>query len=376
MDNLSQTDVILSKYRFIPHNFRCDAWWNLWSSGSYGSLDSQNKMALLSMCRRRLCRILTSIERNTIAIEPQSFAAGITAICLAYGWDWLGVIGPLIHGESKSQATRSSSDHVGLLRTLSTIDTQKSKLGVCLVLEVLAKLMVGENSSWEFPKVGVRLILEMRLILETRRYVKLCASFQSHWWIQTGVTVWKFSVWVKIGDFLSPVTSKFDRWPWKTIGHISATSSFVLHFIAIYQFKMELQSGNAKFGSKSAIFLPSVTLKFDGWPWKTIGHLFHATSSFVYHFIAFCEIKMKLQSGNTQFGSKSAIFCPMTLKFDRWPWKIIGLLFYSTSSLMHHFIGICEFKMELHSGNAQFGSKLAIFCPAWPWNLTDDLDKQ
>ena len=36
MDNLSQTDVILWKYRFIPHNFRRDAWWNLWSSGSYG----------------------------------------------------------------------------------------------------------------------------------------------------------------------------------------------------------------------------------------------------------------------------------------------------------------------------------------------------
>ena len=60
---------------------------------------------------------------------------------------------------------------MGLLRTLSTIDTQKSKLGVRLVLEVLAKLMVGENSSWEFPKVGVRLIIEVRLILETRRYM-------------------------------------------------------------------------------------------------------------------------------------------------------------------------------------------------------------
>ena len=35
MDNLSQTDVILSKCCFIPHNFRRDAWWNLWSSGSY-----------------------------------------------------------------------------------------------------------------------------------------------------------------------------------------------------------------------------------------------------------------------------------------------------------------------------------------------------
>ena len=78
-------------------------------------------------------------------------------------------MGPLIYGESKSQATRSSSDHVGLLRTLSTIHTQESKLRVCLVLEVLVKLMVGENLSWEFPKVGVCLILEVQLILETRR---------------------------------------------------------------------------------------------------------------------------------------------------------------------------------------------------------------
>ena len=60
---------------------------------------------------------------------------------------------------------------MGLLHTLSTIDTQESKLGMRLVLEVLAKLMVGENSSWEFPKVGVRLILEMCLILETGRYI-------------------------------------------------------------------------------------------------------------------------------------------------------------------------------------------------------------
>ena len=65
---------------------------------------------------------------------------------------------------------------MGLLRTLSTIDTQKSKLGVRLVLEVLAKLMVGENSSSEFPKVGVRLILEVCLILETRRYIAISST--------------------------------------------------------------------------------------------------------------------------------------------------------------------------------------------------------
>ena len=55
--------------------------------------------------------------------------------------------------------------------------------------------------------------------------------------------------------------------------------------------------------------------------------------------------------------------------------KIMGHLFYTTSSSVHHFKAIGEFKLELQSGNAQFGLKSAIF-PLWPWNLTDDLEKQ
>ena len=76
-------------------------------------------------------------------------------------------------------------------------------------------------------------------------YFKLGASFHSHRSSQTGVRVRKRQIWVKIDHFLSHVTSKFDGWPWKTIGLLSlATSSFVHHFIAIGQFKLELQSGN------------------------------------------------------------------------------------------------------------------------------------
>ena len=76
-------------------------------------------------------------------------------------------------------------------------------------------------------------------------HIKHCASFQSHRWIQTGATVRKRPIEVEIGDFLSRVTLKFDWWPWKTIGHLFyATSSFVHHFIAICEFKLELQSGN------------------------------------------------------------------------------------------------------------------------------------
>ena len=66
----------------------------------------------------------------------------------------------------------------------------------------------------------------------------------------------------------------------------------------------------------------------------------------------------------------------VNLKFNGWPWKTTAHLFYVASSLMHHFIAISEFKLKLHAGTAQFGSKLAILCPVWPCNLTDDLEKQ
>ena len=36
----------------------------------------------------------------------------------------------------------------------------------------------------------------------------ICASFHSQWWIQTGVTVRKRQIWVKINDFF------FAVWPW------------------------------------------------------------------------------------------------------------------------------------------------------------------
>ena len=88
---------------------------------------------------------------------------------------------------------------------------------------------------------------------------KLFAAFRSHWWIQTGVRVRKFLIWVKIDDF---VTLKFDGWPWKTIGHLFySTPSFMHHFRAIGVLKLELESRNAQFGSNSMIFLAV-------WPWN------------------------------------------------------------------------------------------------------------
>ena len=54
-------------------------------------------------------------------------------------------------------------------------------------------------------------------------YFKLCATFRSHWWIETGVTVRKRPIWVKFEIFtvrkrlnwvVTSVTLTFDLWPW------------------------------------------------------------------------------------------------------------------------------------------------------------------
>ena len=155
-------------------------------------------------------------------------------------------------------------------------------------------------------------------------YTELCAPFQSHRCIQTKVAVRKRSIRVKIGDFLSRMTFKFDGWPWKTIGHLFyVASSFVHHFITISEFRTKVTVWKRSIRVKIGELLSCVRLKFDGWPWKTIWHLFYVASSF-----------------------------------------------------MHHFVAIGEFKLELQSGNAQFGSKSTIFRAVWPSNLTDDHDKQ
>ena len=141
---------------------------------------------------------------------------------------------------------------------------------------IISQPLVNSNLSYspETPNLGqIWRFLEpcdveiWRMTLQNNRapllcYFKLCASFRSHWWIQTSITVRKRQIWVKFDDFLSRVTLKFDGWPCKTIVHIFyATSSFVYHFVPIGDFKFELQSGNAQFGSNATIF-------WAVWPWN------------------------------------------------------------------------------------------------------------
>ena len=114
----------------------------------------------------------------------------------------------------------------------------------------------SSQSRWFFVPCYIEI---WRMTLKNNRapllcYIKHCASFQTHWWIQTSVTVRNCWIQVKIDDFFSRVTSEFYGWRWKTIGHLFyATSSFVHHLVAIGEFKLELQSGYAQSRSNSTI---------------------------------------------------------------------------------------------------------------------------
>ena len=155
-------------------------------------------------------------------------------------------------------------------------------------------------------------------------YIKLGVSFQIHRWIQTEVTLRKRSIRVEIGNFLSLVTLKI--W-WMTLANDRAPLLYYIKLCASFQIhrwiETEVTVQKRSIWVKIGNFLSRVTLKFDGCPWKTIGHLF-----------------------------------------------------YVASRLVHHFTTISEFKLELQSGNAQSGSNSTVFKAVRPWNLTDDLAKQ
>ena len=173
------------------------------------------------------------------------------------------------------------------------------------------------------------------------------------------------SKWVIV---LSCVTWKMnDEWPWKSIGHIFYNmSSFVHHFKANSEFKLELQSGNDQFGSKSVFFWPR---DLEIW-WMTLKN----NRVPLIYYIKLCA---SFQTGVTvrkrSFPAKIDKFLScVNLKFDGLPWKAIRHLFYATSRFVHHFIAICEFKLEFPSGDAKFGSKSVFFvpCDLEIWQMT------
>ena len=155
------------------------------------------------------------------------------------------------------------------------------------------------------------------------------------------------------------------------MGHLFyTTSSFVYRFKAMNEFKLESVPKRSIWVKIGDFFVPCdldicwVTLKDNRAP-------------FLYH-IKLCPSFQSHQWTQTWVTVRKSsirvkIVSRVTLKFDGWPWKIIGHLFYTTPSVVHNFKAISEFKLKLQCRNSQFWSKSAIFCPVWPRNLTDDL---
>ena len=128
-------------------------------------------------------------------------------------------------------------------------------------------------------------------------YLKRCA-FQSNRWIQTGATVRKRSIRVRIDDFLLRVTLKFDGWPTFKKKRLPLLCCFKL--CATFHSHQWIQAGvrvrKRPIWFNIDDYFSRVTLKFDEWHWKTIGYLCWATSSFMHHFIIVCEFKHELRS--------------------------------------------------------------------------------
>ena len=192
------------------------------------------------------------------------------------------------------------------------------------------------NSNWSYspetPNLGqIRWFLEpcdlaiWRMTLKNNRApllsnIKLYASFHHHMWIQTGVTVRKRLSWV-----VTSVTLTFDLWPWPF--------AWTLLW--------------------SLVITPENFMMIRWWEHSQKGVTDRQTD--------------RRTDGQTENTICRAAWSQL---------KTIGHLFYATSSFVHHFIAIGEFKLELQSGNAQSGSNSTIFRTVLPWNWTDDLAKQ
>ena len=91
---------------------------------------------------------------------------------------------------------------------------------------------------------------------------KLYASFHNHWWVENWVTIQKCPHWVKFDDYLPTVTLKCYGRPWKIMGHLFYSHScFMHHLVAIDEFQFALQSGKGQIGG------------WPLWPWPLTSDL-------------------------------------------------------------------------------------------------------
>ena len=172
------------------------------------------------------------------------------------------------------------------------------------------------------------------------------------------------------------MTLKFDGWPRKIIGNLSyITSSLVHHF-------NPLVNSNWRYGPEMLNSGQNWRF-FAVWPWNLMDDLGKQkdTSSILHQ--ALCIISNPSVNSNYSYGPETLnsgqngqYFVPcdlkiwwMTLKNNRAPLLCCFKLCASFHS--HQWI-----KTRVTVRKCPIWGKINCFCPVWPWNLTDDLEKQ
>ena len=231
----------------------------------------------------------------------------------------------------------------------------------------------GSKSAFFYPVWPWNLTDNPKKIWHLFYILRQALCFVSKTWVNLN---WSYSPETlnsgQIQHFFCPM------WPWNWMDDLEnqeATSSILSQALCIIS-KPSLNS-NWSYSSKTlnlgqnwTFFYPFVTFKFQRWPWKAIGHLFPSFFKLCVSFHSHWWIYTGVTDRKRPIWIKIDNFVScVTLKFNGWPSKTIGHLVWATSSFAHHFMAICEFKLGLGSGNGWI-----CFWPLWPWPLMSDLD--
>ena len=132
---------------------------------------------------------------------------------------------------------------------------------------------------------------------------KLCASFRSHRLLQTGVTVWKQEICVKISDF-------FPAWPWNLMYDLKQKRAPLLCYFKLC----------ASFRSHRSIQIGVRVRKRQLWflvPWNLMDDLESNRTPLPCHIKRLCIISLSYV--NSVRKPLSWVLTSVTLTFDLWP---------------------------------------------------------
>ena len=75
-------------------------------------------------------------------------------------------------------------------------------------------------------------------------------------------------------------------------------------------------------------------------------------------------------------GQNWRFFSRVTSKFYGWPWKTIGHIFYTTSSFVHELVPLVNSNLSYSPETLNSGQNRRFFLALSPRNFTDDPEKQ